>query len=554
MTAIDKPDGDEEAEVPGTQALMRGIDVLMAVSMAPRPLRFGEIQTIVNIPKGTLHRLLAALVRRRLLRYEEHSRRYLTGSRVFDFARRTLDQSGVIRAAKPELSRLARQLGRPACLCVADGADVFVIDFEDPDASQTRVVRVWPREAAASTAAGKAIIGYLPSEAKERGAVPDVEIGLAQALGYAVLNAEAPGRPSGVASAICDGTGFPVAAISVTFEGSVTRPEELHAAGRLIAESARRAEGNANLGRGPETVAPRPAEGPHPDLRDLGTGRDFMGENPVWSARDGRLWWLDILAPALRWHDPATGATERRILPDLTGGLALARDGGLVLLGQNGVWAYDPATGDRSLLVDPEQDRPDNRFNTAAVDPGGALWAGTMDMRHRPGRGALYRVGTDLSVARHLVKVGMAKNVAFSPDARTLYFSDGARGSVLAYDKDTATGALSNERVFCEGGPDIGQPNGIACDAEGGIWAAMIDGWTVRRFLPDGTPDRVIVLPVPMPTGLTFGGPDLRTLFVTTTYLRLPPGYSAIAPQSGNVFAIDLDIAGQTANVFGGRE
>ena len=548
--AIADPDSDE-AEVPGTQALMRGIDVLMAVSMASHPPRFGEIQAQVNIPKGTLHRLLAALIRRRLLRYEDRTRRYFTGSRIFDLARRTLDQSAVSRAAKPELSRLARLLGRPTCLYVADGEDVFVIDFEDPDASQTRVVRVWPRETAASSAAGQAILGNLPPEARERGNAPAVEIGLAQALGYSIHRGQTARQPSAVAAAICDDAGFPVAAISVAFEGEAVAAERLHEAGRLIAESARRAAGNVGLEPTSKQVAARPAGPPDPDLRDLQTGRDFMGENPVWSARENRLYWLDILAPALRSLDPASGRTERLILPEITGGLALSADGRLICLGQYGLAAFDPATGERRLLVDPEADRPDNRFNTAAVAPDGAIWAGTMSVRQKPGLGALYRIGADLTVTRPLASVGLPKNPAWSPDGRTLYLSDGARGAILAYDHDEASGRLTGERTLVSGSPEAGVPNGIACDAEGYVWAAMFGGWSLRRFAPDGTPDRVIHLPIPMPTGLTLGGRDLLTLFVTSTYIRLPPGFSTLAPQSGNLFAIDVDVAGQPARQFG---
>ncbi len=551
MSNAPKSPPADDAEVPGTQALMRGIDVLMAVSMASHPPRFGEIQAQVNLPKGTLHRLLAALIRRGLLRYESHTRRYSTGSRVFDLARRTLDQSAITRAAKPELSRLARQFGRPTCLYIADGEEVFVIDFEDSDASQTRVMRVWAREKVAESAAGQAIMGHLPPEARKRVGPPPVEMSLIQALGYAIYRGGRSGQPATVAAAVCDDAGFPVAAISVAFEGDAVSAERLHEAGRLIAEGARRAEGNVGTGAAPLEIAGRPHELLSPELRDLQTGRDFMGENPVWDAAGRRLYWLDILAPALRSLDPVTGRTERRILPEITGGLVLSAEGGLVCLGQNGVAAFDPATGDRRLLVDPEADRPDNRFNTAAVAPDGAIWAGTMSVRQKPGQGALYRIGADLTVSRPLPRVSMPKNPAWSPDGRTLYLADSARGKLFAYDHDPASGRLSGERVLVAGAPETGSPNGIACDVEGFVWAAMYGGWCVRRYSPEGVPDRVIHLPIPMPTAVAFGGADLRTLYITSTYLRLPPGFSTLAPQSGNLFAIRVDVAGQPVCQFG---
>ncbi|WP_226781535.1 SMP-30/gluconolactonase/LRE family protein [Oceaniglobus trochenteri] len=548
-SAAKAPTDTASIDVPGTQALMRGIDVLMAVSMTPQPPRFGEIHARVNIPKGTLHRLLAALVQRRLLRYDPRTRRYFTGSRVFELVRRSMDQSTVGRAAKPELSRLAALLRQPACLYAADGEDVFVIDFEDPDASQTRMVRVWPREKAAETAAGQAIAGNLPPETRSKG-VP-AEIGLAQALGYCIHPGRTETQATTVAAAICDESGFPVAAISVAFEGEPVSAEKLHEAGRLVAESARRASGNVGDAAIPDIVAPQAAAPPDKDLRDLQTGRDFMGENPIWSASENRLYWLDILAPALRSLNPDTGETDRILLPEVTGGLALAADGRLILLGQNGVSLFDPATHDRRLLVDPEADRPDNRFNTAMVAPDGAIWAGTMSLRHAPGQGAMYRIAGDLSVTRVLSRVGMPKNPALSPDGGTLYVSDGPREAILAFDRDPETHKLTNEREFVRGGSGRGRPNGIACDAEGHVWAAMIGGWCLHRYAPDGTLERIVHLPVPMPTSIAFGGPELRTLFITSTYLRLPAGFSTLAPQSGNVFAIDVDVPGQPVSYFG---
>ena len=540
------------ASVPGTQTLMRGIDVLAAVSSAQYPPRFGDIQAEMGLSKGTLHRLLAALIRRRMLRYDERTRRYYTGSRIFEMARRTLDQSMLIRTAKPELSRLSRHLDCPACLYVVDGADVFVTDFEDPDASQSRVVRVWPRERAAMTAAGLAIAAGSSSTGRDDDPASQwlqSEIDRARAQGYAIRRSDDPPRCT-AAAAIRDEDGHPLAAIGVEFRDAAVPAGEAHAAGRMIAEAARRASDSIEISLAASDVQREPA-GAAPDaLRDLHTGRDFVGENPVWSVDRGLLYWLDIFAPALRTFDPRTGEATRHLLPDITGGLALAGDGTLVLLGQSGLSAFDPRTNARTLLLDPESERPDNRFNTAAVAPDGAIWAGTMSLRARPDQGSLYRIDRNLEATRVLETVGLPKNVVWSPDGATLYFSDGALGEIVAYDVRPG-GALANARTFARGSAEIGRPNGIACDAQGHVWAAMVGGWRVCRFAPDGRLERTIHLPVPMPMSLCLGGPDLQTLFVTSTSLRVPPGFSALAPQSGTLLAIDVDVAGQPAPLFG---
>jgi sugar lactone lactonase YvrE/DNA-binding IclR family transcriptional regulator len=487
-------------------------------------------------------------VRRRLIRYDDHTRRYSTGSRIFELARRTLDQSRLTRAVKPELARIAREVGRPTCLYVADGAEVFVIDFEDPDAAQTRMIRVWPREKATDTAAGHIMTALLAPDARARSDFSGTDLGLIEALGYSVQT-NASGRAS-VAAAVCDEVGHPLAAISVSFDGQSPGAEVLHETGRLLVVATRRAEANLGASQDAPVCRPRPEGPPSRGLVDHATGGDFMGENPVWSPEDGKLYWLDILAPALRSLDPATGQATRVMLPEITGGLALDGRGRFVLLGQQGLSMFVPQTGRQSLLFSPESDRPENRFNTAAVAPDGALWAGTMSLRNLPGHGSLYRITPDLRVTRAIDRISLPKNCAWSPDGRRLYLSEGSRGALLGFDVGEE-GKLGPERILLQGNAEIGLPNGITCDAEGGIWVAMLGGWRVLRLFDNGRIDRVLHLPIPMPTAVTLGGPDLTTLFITSTYLRLPPGLFNLAPRSGNLFSIDVDVKGQAPRLFG---
>lgn len=552
---MDLPDDSESGDVPGTQALMRGLDVLMMISMAPNPPRFGDIQKGVQLPKGTLHRLLAALQRRRLVRYDARTRQYFVGSRVFDMARRTLDQSDVIRAAKPELMRIAHLLGRVTCLCVRDGGDVFVIDFEDPYAASSPMVRIWPHVALTSSAAGLAMLSALSAEdrADELGDRADgsaLEVGLdvSRALGYAI-HAPEGGRPS-VAAAVLNPEGYPVAALSCPFDAIDASAEQLHEAGRALVEAARRASGNAGLSRGVSFVMHEAPGKVDPRVTPLATGRDFMGENPLWSAEHGKLFWLDILAPTLRSYDPANGETERIGLPEIVGGLALRPRGRLALLGRHGIFEFDPRSHAMSLLISPEAQRPDNRFNTAAVDGNGNLWAGSMAINHLPGRGSFYRIAPDLSVTRVIERTGLPKNAAWSLDGRRLYLSDGEHGVLNVHDVSPA-GEVGPGRVFAAGTAATGVPNGICVDADGHVWVAMNGGWALHRYAPDGTLADRVVLPVPMPTNVCFGGPDWRTMYVTSTYLRLPPGLSTLAPLSGAVFAVRSAVPGLPARVFG---
>jgi sugar lactone lactonase YvrE/DNA-binding IclR family transcriptional regulator len=555
------PEGND---VPGAQALLRGLDVLLAIGTAPRPPRFRDLEKAVSIPRASLHRLLAALSSRRLIRYDERSKTYQVGMRVLELSRRSLDQSGVIRAAKPELARMARRFQRTVCVMVLDDMDVFVLDFEDADPSYGRLVRLWPRAPALGTAAGRALLAAMPIARREEliGAMnPDAgeharltaDLSVAKALGYAVVTREVVSGRAGAAAAILDETGYPIAAIACLFESDSVAPEDLHEAGRIIAEGARRASGHMGMGYATPQVLPAPPGPVSAGVEVLPTGRDFVGENPVWNEDLGRLYWVDVLAPALRSWDPVRRIADRVDLPQITAGIAFDDKGRIVAAGQFGLSLIDPETGAMNPLVNPEADRPDNRFNTAGVDPSGRFWVGSMALNHEIGRGSLYSIDSDLTAVRRLDRVGMPKNVAFDPSGTRLYFSDAAENTVFVYAYDLATGALGERRVFVVAGEGRGQPNGLTVDAEGFVWVTFLGAWSICRFAPDGALDREITLPVPMPTNCAFGGRDLTTLYVTSTYIRMPPGISSHAPAAGQLLAIQTDIRGQRPVPFRSR-
>ena len=85
-----------------------------------------------------------------------------------------------------------------------------------------------------------------------------------------------------------------------------------------------------------------------------------------------------------------------------------------------------------------------------------------------------------------------------------------------------------------------GQVNGLAFDASGGVWTCLHHGWSVVRFSMDGALDRVIGLPVPCPTDLTFGGPAADLLYVTTARHPVPLDALANAPLSGRLFELTV--------------
>ncbi|KAA6223227.1 SMP-30/gluconolactonase/LRE family protein [Streptomyces albofaciens JCM 4342] len=257
-----------------------------------------------------------------------------------------------------------------------------------------------------------------------------------------------------------------------------------------------------------------------------------LGEGPTWDARAGRLIWVDILSARVHTVDPATGrrtvlATEQHV------GAAKPRTrGGLVVNLRDGVGTYDADGAFAWLCREPVAGR---RGNDAAVAPDGSLWAGTMAYDEAPGRGTLTRIAPDGGATRVLSDVTVSNGTGWSPDGRRMYYIDTPTRRVDVFDV-TDDGLVTGRRPFVEieePAGTAGYPDGLAVDAEGGLWVAMFEGAQVRHYTPDGVLERVLPMPVARPTACAFGGAALTDLYVTTA--RGGPG---VAPLGGSLLVV----------------
>jgi sugar lactone lactonase YvrE len=81
-------------------------------------------------------------------------------------------------------------------------------------------------------------------------------------------------------------------------------------------------------------------------------------------------------------------------------------------------------------------------------------------------------------------------------------------------------------------------------DSEGNYWSAMYEGGRIVKLSPTGELLQEVELPVRCPTSLAFGGPDLRTLYVTSASKGRPKEELAQYPHSGKVLSFAVDVPG----------
>jgi len=287
-----------------------------------------------------------------------------------------------------------------------------------------------------------------------------------------------------------------------------------------------------------------------PKVEILVDRADQLGETPLWCERTNRLWWLDIERPKLQSYDLSTGAHQVIELPGVFAGTqALTETGERLLAEDLTLYTLDLETGRRKDLLSVDAGL-DNRLNDGRVDARGRFWVGTMDNQlHRP-NGSLFRVdpdGTATVIERDVI---VSNGIAFSPDGRTLHFTDTRRHVSYAYDLDLDDGVITNRRIFADHRATGERPDGACVDVDGCIWMAFFAGGRIVRHRPDGTIDRTVPLPVTNPTCLCFGGSDYKTLYVTTAAKFLTDAQRAAETHAGALLAIEGLGQGMPENIY----
>lgn len=280
--------------------------------------------------------------------------------------------------------------------------------------------------------------------------------------------------------------------------------------------------------------------------------RNTHGEGILWSEDHALLMWTDIHGCALWTLDPRTGKSLSYTLPERLACFAPRKGepwNRILAAFADGFALYDVLSGERRDITSFEAGKSTTRLNDGRTDPAGRFVAGGMD-EGSPMRpiSSVVVVDHDLSVRELFAEVGCANSISFSPDGSRMYFADSPKRAIEAYDYDMTKGAASNRRTVAR---TEGVPDGSCVDAEGYLWNAVWEGYRVERYAPDGRLDRVVEIPVAKPTCCDFGGPDLQTLYITTSRLGADAALLAREPLSGGLFAYRTDVRGKPGKSFG---
>ena len=265
---------------------------------------------------------------------------------------------------------------------------------------------------------------------------------------------------------------------------------------------------------------------------------NHVGEGPLWHVNEKRLYWVDIPQGRIFWFDPESGEHEQFFQGRVIGGFTIQEDGALLLFMDRGSIAV-LRDGDLTYVVDEIPEERDTRFNDVIADPRGSVFCGTMPTDTQPAK--LYRLDPDGSLTVVLDNIGLSNGLGFTLDRKQMYYTDSFARKIYIFDYNEITSEISNQRVFVETPEGQGIPDGMTVDADGYVWSARADGSALFRYTPDGVQERSIPFPAKKVSSVTFGGPDMDEIYVTTIG---GDNKADEGPGAGALFRLKLGIKG----------
>jgi L-arabinonolactonase len=273
-------------------------------------------------------------------------------------------------------------------------------------------------------------------------------------------------------------------------------------------------------------------------IQRLGDVKTVLGEGPYWDPAAGVLYFVDIRGSKILRYNPDDGSVRSWNTPVQPAAISRTADNRLICALGDGFYDFDPDGGVFELITRVEFEHDEEQINDAKVDRQGRFVAGaTNNQSGRPVAG-LYSLNGE-KVTKLDDGFTVCNGPCWSPDGRTFYLADTGPDVIYAYDYDTATGALSNKRVFSDTAEVKGSPDGATVDAEGRVWWTYIKGdGELLCYNPDGSVHQRLSTGIKWMTSIQFGGDALNTMYLTS----LDPGKVGRPendPNGGALFEIE---------------
>jgi len=270
---------------------------------------------------------------------------------------------------------------------------------------------------------------------------------------------------------------------------------------------------------------------------------NVLGESPLWDPSRETLFWVDIDLGLLYEYQPSSPNLKVHHIGQKLGCIALTETDNLLLATEFGFAFYRPGDPTPANFMDVIPHGVGSMFNDGKVSPDGEFWVGSKGPRRTS---TLYRLSCDLTCSIILDGISISNGIGWSLDGKFFYHTDSLDHAIYRYSLQGSE--PTRKELFYT--PPLGTPDGLTIDSDGNLWVAIWDGGRVVQLSPEGKEIAQILLPVSRPTSVTFGGPDLRTLYITSASVDLPEDEKSAQPYAGALFSMRMDVVGLPVNRF----
>ncbi len=275
----------------------------------------------------------------------------------------------------------------------------------------------------------------------------------------------------------------------------------------------------------------------------------LIGECPLWDPASDSLYWIDIINCRIHRFLPKKQLFSSWILPSEPGCICLHDSTSLIVAMRSGISVLNTADGSIIKLHSAPYDTNHIRFNDGRCDAHGRLWLGSL-VDNRANQDARVYSFDKGKLLEFNTPVTVSNGIAFSPDFLFMYHSDTTAYQISRYNFDIAIGSFFSPNIFktfplSKNSDYLGKPDGAAVDSEGCYWVAMYEGACILRLSSDGDILDKIDLPLMCPTMISFGGDDLKTLFITSASHNRSQEEIKQFPLTGHVISTNVDVMGQ---------
>lgn len=269
---------------------------------------------------------------------------------------------------------------------------------------------------------------------------------------------------------------------------------------------------------------------------------DTLGLDPVWIPREQALYWLDVRNSKLHRLIPGKSAHQNWTMHPPIVSIAPSPHG-IIFATEKSLCHFCPDTEKRTVFLELESFVTGQRMTALRCDGRGRLLVATTNDVAGEGSGYLLSVDADFRFTCLLSNLRSSSSIDWRPNPHRLYVRETDQNHVQCYDYNISDGSVRRRSQ-----PAGAEPNWLQCfavDTENCLWSAQLQPGQVTRFSPEGEILSVIALPASQVTACAFGGPGLRTLFVTSASEGLSQTELSSQSEAGHLFAVKVGIPGR---------